>query len=141
MVLGERITAFFQIQAIVYRAHRAFVAGDLQHAERIAAETIPLSVGIGEGRVFAEAMIAACRRLQACDDELVDRFERAASRSQEAWYVSALAALKARSGQLEPAREVLRQLREDGFAIRQSYPWSSAISNPAEAAKVAQTPP
>ncbi len=136
-VLGEHSLAFFQIQAIVYRAHRAFLAGDLQRAERIAGETVPLSVGIGAGRVFAEAMIAACRRLQACDDELIDRFERAASRSQEAWYVCALAALKARSGQLEPSREILRQLREDGFAVRQIYPWSSAISDLAEAAEVA----
>ena len=139
-VLGEHSLAFFQIQAIVYRAHRAFLAGDLQRAERIAAETVPLSVGIGAGRVFAEAMVAACRRLQAGDDELVDRFERAASRSQEAWYVCALAALKARSGQLEPSREILLQLREDGFAIRQIYPWSSAISDLAEAAEVAHDP-
>ena len=136
-VLGEHSLAFFQIQAIVYRAHRAFLSGELQRAERIAAETVPLSVGIGAGRVFAGSITAACRRLQARDAELVDRVERAARRSQETWYRCALAALQARSGRLEPARQTLRQLRKDGFAIRQIYPWSSAVSDLAEAAEVA----
>jgi DNA-binding CsgD family transcriptional regulator len=136
-VLGEHSLAFFQIQAIVYRAHRAFLAGDLQRAERIAAECDPLSVGIGAGGVFAGSIIGACRRLQARDHELLERLERAAGRSRETWYRCTLAATHARSGQIDAASHILRQLRNDGFPIRQIYPWSSAVSDLADAAEVA----
>jgi hypothetical protein len=135
-LLGDHSLGFFQIQTINHRANRAYLAGDLARAEAISAETVPLSVGIGAGRVFAESTVVACRRLQARDDELVARFERAARRSSDAWYRCSLAAAYARSGQLEPARETLRQLRLEGFAIRKIYPWSVAISDLAEAAEL-----
>jgi DNA-binding CsgD family transcriptional regulator len=135
-LLGDHSLGFFQIQTINHRAIRAYLAGDLARAEAISAETIPLSVGIGAGRVFAESTVVACRRLQARDDELIGRFERAARRSKDAWYRCSLAAAYARSGQLEPARAALRELRLEGFAIRKIYPWSVAISDLAEAAEL-----
>jgi DNA-binding CsgD family transcriptional regulator len=135
-LLGDRSLGFFQIQTIMHRAHRAYLAGELARAEAIAAETVPLSLGIGAGRVFAESTVAACRRLQARDDELVARLERGARRSSEAWYRCSLAACCARSGQLDPARATLRQLRVEGFTIRKIYPWSVAVSDVAEAAEI-----
>jgi DNA-binding CsgD family transcriptional regulator/predicted secreted protein len=135
-LLGDHSLGFFQIQTIMHRAHRAYLAGELASAEAIAAGTVPLSQGIGAGRVFAESAVAACRRLQARDDELVARFERGARRSSDAWYRCSLAASYARNGQLDPARATLRQLRVEGFAIRKIYPWSVAVSDVAEAAEI-----
>ena len=135
-VLGDHSLGFFQIQVINHRANRAYLEGDLAAAEAIAAETVPLSMGIGAGRVFAEWAIVASRRLQARDEELLARYGRAASRSSDAWYRCSLAAVQARSGQLDDARSTLDVLRDEGFPIRQIYPWSVAVSDLAEAAEV-----
>ena len=135
-LLGDRSLGFFQIQAIVFEAHRAYLAGDLARAEDIAQRTLPWSLGIGAGRVHAESMVSANRRLQARDDEMVARFERGASRSTDAWYRCSLAAAQARSGRLADARRTLRSLRAERFPIRRIYPWSIAVSDLAEAAEV-----
>ena len=135
-MLGDHSLGFFQIQVINHRANRAYLAGDLAAAEALAAETVPLSMGIGAGRVFAEWAIVASRRLQARDGELLARYGRAASRSSDAWYRCSLAAVQARSGRLDDARSTLDVLRDEGFPIRQIYPWSVAVSDLAEAAEV-----
>ena len=140
-VLGDHSLGFFQIQAINHRANRAYLEGDLAAAEAIAAETVPLSMGIGAGRVFAEWAIVASRRLRARDEELLARYSRAASRSPEPWYRCSLAAIQARSGRLDDARATLDVLRDEGFPIRQIYPWSVAVSDLAEAAEVTSEAP
>ncbi len=135
-LLGDHSLAFFQIQVINHRANQALLAGEFATAEAIAAETVPLSMGIGAGRVFAESTIVATRRLQARDEELLARFERAASRSSDAWYRCSLAAVQARTGRLDAARATLGQLRAERFPIRRIHPWSVAVSDLAEAAEV-----
>jgi DNA-binding CsgD family transcriptional regulator/tetratricopeptide (TPR) repeat protein len=135
-LVGEHSLAFFQILVVNHRANRALLAGDLDAAEAIAAQTVPLSRGMGAGRVFAESAVVANPRLQARDEDLLARFERAASRSSDAWYRCSLAAVQARSGGLEAARATLRRLCEEGFPIRRIYPWSVAVSDLAEAAEV-----
>ena len=134
--LGDHSLGFFQIQVINHRANRAYLEGDLAAAEAIAAETVPLSMGIGAGRVFAEWATVASRRLQGRDEELLARYGRAASRSSDAWYRCSLAAVQARSERLDDARATLDVLRDEGFPIRQIYPWSVAVSDLAEAAEV-----
>ncbi len=134
--LGDHSLGFFQIQVINHRANRAYLEGDLAAAEAIAAETVPLSMGIGAGRVFAQWATVASRRMQARDEELLARYGRAAGRSSDAWYRCSLAAVQARSGQLDDARSTLDVLRDEGFPIRQIYPWSVAVSDLAEAAEV-----
>jgi hypothetical protein len=139
-LLGERSLGFFRLQAISHQANRAFLAGDLVRAEGVAESTVPLSRGIGAGRVFAESTIVAIRRLQARDGELVPRYERAASRSTDAWYRCSLAAARARSGRTSDALLTMRSLFDEGFPIREIYPWSVAVSDLAEAAEVAGAP-
>ena len=136
-LLGERGLGFFRLQAINFQANRAFLTGDLARSEEWAALTVPLSQGIGAGRVYAESTIVANRRLQNRDGELVARFERAAARSNDAWYRCSLAAVQARSGRTADARAMLDGLREEGYPIRQIYPWSLAVTELAEAAEVA----
>lgn len=136
-LLGDRNLGFFRLQAINYEANRAFLAGNLLLAEELAELTVPISVGIGAGRVYAESTIVALRRLQARDGELVARFQRAALRSSDAWYRCSLAAVQARSGQTASARDTLDGLREEGFPVREIYPWSIAVTDLAEAAEVA----
>ena len=134
--LGEHSLAFFRVQTINHRANRAFLAGDLAGAESIVAETVPLSVGMGAGRVFAESATVGNRRLQGREAELIPRFERAAQRSSDAWYRCTLAALQARSGREDAARATLQRLRDEGFPIRKIYPWAVAVTDLAEAAEV-----
>lgn len=136
-MLGERSLAFFQLQAANYQANRAFLAGDLARAEELASLTVPLSLGIGAGRVYYESTIVATRRLQSRDGELVARFERAAGRSDDAWYRCTLAAVQARCGDVTDARTTMAALRDEQFPIRQIYPWSLAVTDLAEAAEVA----
>jgi DNA-binding CsgD family transcriptional regulator len=136
-LLGDRSLGFFQVQAIGYQASRAFLRGDLAEAEELAALTLPWSIGIGAGRVYAESMTVANRRLQARDEELLSRFERGAARSNDAWYRCSLAAVQARTGRLAEARTTLARLRHEGFPIRPIYPWSVAVTDLAEAAEVA----
>jgi DNA-binding SARP family transcriptional activator len=135
-LLGDRDLGFFRMQALNHPANRAFLAGDLAAAEELSELTVPWSVGIGAGRLFAESAIVANRRLQGRDDELLSRFERAAARSSDAWYRCALAAVQARSGRTADARATLARLREEGFRIREIYPWSMAVTDLAEAAEV-----
>jgi hypothetical protein len=85
-------------------------------------------------------MTVANRRLQARDEELVPRFERAAARSNDAWYRCSLAAVQARAGRLAEARTTLERLRREGFPVRPIYPWSVAVTDLAEAAEVAAVP-
>jgi DNA-binding CsgD family transcriptional regulator len=139
-LLGQHSLAFFQLQAINYRANRAFLVGDLERAEELAAGTVPLSLGIGAGRVFAEGTIVANRRLQGRDHELVARYERATKRSSDAWYRCALAAAQARSGQIDTAAVTLTSVQDEGFPIREIYPWCVAVTDLAEAAEVAGVP-
>ncbi len=139
-LLGERSLGFFRLQAINYQANKAFLAGDLARSEELAELTVPLSLGIGAGRVYAESTIVVNRRLQARDDELAARLERAAARSTDAWYRCSLAAVQARSGRIADARATMAGLREDGFPIREIYPWSVAVTDLAEAAEVAGEP-
>jgi DNA-binding CsgD family transcriptional regulator len=136
-LLGERSLAFFRLQAMSFQATRAFLAGDLAQAEDQAGRSVPLSIGIGAGRVYAESMVVSIRRLQARDDELVDRYTRAAARSSDAWYRCSLAAAQARSGHIVDARATLTALREERFPLREIYPWSVAVTDLAEAAEVA----
>jgi DNA-binding CsgD family transcriptional regulator len=135
-LLGDRSLGYYQIQLINYHATRAFLDGALDRAEEVIADTVPLSIGIGAGRVFAESMVAANRRLQGRHGELVARFERAAARSSDAWYRCCLAAALARAGRIDDACSRLRQLREEGFPIREIHPWSIAITELAEAAEL-----
>lgn len=139
-LLGDRSLGFFQIQTTVHQAFRAYLRGDLAEAEEVAARTAPWSIGIGAGRVYAESMTVANRRLQGRDDELLARFERAAARSDDAWYRCSLAAVQARTGRLAEARTTLQRLREAAFPVRQIYPWSVAVTDLAEAAEVAGVP-
>ncbi len=139
-LLGDRSLGFFQLQAINHQAVRAFLDGDLVQAEELAELTVPLSVGIGAGRVYAEGIIVANRRLQGRDEDLHARFARAASRSNDAWYRCSLAAVQARTGRLAEARTTLERLREEAFPIRPIYPWSVAVTDLAEAAEVAGVP-
>jgi DNA-binding SARP family transcriptional activator len=139
-LLAERSLAFFRLQAMGYEANQAFLAGDLARAEELAELTVPWSRGIGAGRVYAESMIVTNRRLQARDTELVARFERAAARSKDAWYRCSLAAVQARSGRIAEARSTMEELRDEGFPIREIYPWSVAVTDLAEAAEVAEAP-
>ncbi|MGH9133211.1 MAG: ATP-binding protein, partial [Ilumatobacteraceae bacterium] len=111
-LLGDRSLGFFQLQAISYQANRAFLAGDLAGSEELAELTVPLSLGIGAGRVYAESTIVTNRRLQNRDGELVARYERAAARNSDAWYRCSLAAVQARSGRIEDARATLSRLRQ-----------------------------
>ena len=115
-LLGERSLGFFRVQALNHDANRAFLAGDLARAEELAERTVPWSVGIGAGRVYVESTIVANRRLQSRDEELLARFERAASRSDDAWYRCSLAAVQARSGRLAS------RPRHDGGAARGGLP-------------------
>jgi hypothetical protein len=124
------------MQALNHPANRAFLAGDLAGAEELVELTVPWSVGIGAGRMFAEATIVANRRLQGRDAEVRSRFERAAMRSTDAWYRCSLAAVQARAGSIEAARQTLAELRAEGFPIREIYPWSIAVTDLAEAAEV-----
>ena len=103
-LLGDRNLGYYQILLLNHHATRAYLAGELDRAEEAVAATVPLSLGIGAGRVFAESTIAANRRLQGRHDELVARFERAAARSSDAWYRCCLAAVLARSGRHDQAR-------------------------------------
>ncbi len=139
-LLGDRSLGFFRLQAINHQANRAFLAGDLARSEELAELTVPLSLGIGAGRVFAEATTVVNRRLQARDDELVARFERAAARSTDAWYRCSLAAVQARSGRIADALATMGGLRQEGFPLREIYPWSIAVTDLAEAAEVAGEP-
>ena len=139
-LLGDRNLGFFRLQGMNHVANRAFLAGELDRAEELAARTVPLSLGIGAGRVYAEATVVANRRLQARDGELVARFERAAARSSDAWYRCSLAAVQARSGRTDDARGTLDGLRDEGYPIREIYPWSMAVTDLAEAAEVADEP-
>jgi DNA-binding SARP family transcriptional activator len=136
-LLGERELGFFRLQALNHRANRAFLAGDLARSEELAELTVPWSRGIGAGRVYAESTVVVTRRLQARDEELLSRFERAATRSSDAWYRCSLAAVQARAGRLDEARATLRELRDAGFPIRRIYPWSVAVTDLAEAAELA----
>lgn len=139
-MLGERSLAFFQLQAANHQANRAFLSGDLARAEELAALTVPLSLGIGAGRVYSESTLVATRRLQSRDGELVARFERAAGRSNDAWYRCTLAAVQARGGDVVDARITMAALRDEQFPIRQIYPWSLAVTDLAEASEVAADP-
>ena len=139
-LLGERSLGFFRVQALNHDANRAFLAGDLDRAEELAERTVPWSRGIGAGRVYVESTIVANRRLQSRDEELLARFERAASRSDDAWYRCSLAAVQARSGRLAAARDTMAALREERYRIREIYPWSVAVTDLAEAAEVAERP-
>ena len=135
-LLGDRSLGYYQIQVINHHANRAYLAGDLDGAEEVIAATVPLSIGIGAGRVFSESTIAGNRRLQGRHDELVARFERAAGRSSDPWYRCCLAAVQARSGRIDEARATLEQLRAEQFPIREIHPWSVAVTELAEAAEV-----
>ena len=135
-LLGDRSLGYYQIQVINHHANRAYLAGDLDGAEEVIAATVPLSIGIGAGRVFSESTIAGNRRLQGRHDELVARFERAAGRSSDPWYRCCLAAVQSRSGQIDEARATLEQLRAEQFPIREIHPWSVAVTELAEAAEV-----
>jgi hypothetical protein len=135
-LLGDRDLGFFRMQALNHPANRAFLAGDLAGAEELVELTVPWSVGIGAGRLFAEATIVANRRLQGRDAEVRSRFERAAMRSTDGWYRCSLAAIQARGGDAVAARETLGALRVEGFSIREIYPWSIAVSDLAEAAEI-----
>jgi hypothetical protein len=135
-LLGDRELGFFRLQALNHRANRAFLAGDLARSEELAELTVPWSRGIGAGRVYAESTIVVTRRLQSRDEELLSRFERAATRSTDAWYRCSLAAVRARSGRIEEARATMGELRDEGFPIRRIYPWSVAVTDLAEAAEV-----
>ena len=135
-LLGDRTMPFFQIQTIVHRAHLAFLRGELDEAEAIAAESVPMSIGIGAGRVHYTATVSANRRLQGRDRELVDRVQRSASRSDDLWYRCSLAALHARAGDVAAARSMLDDVRAARYAIRRIYPWSASVSDLAEAADV-----
>jgi hypothetical protein len=137
-LLGDRDLGFFRVQALNHPANRAFLAGDLAAAEELVELTVPWSRGIGAGRIYAESTIVANRRLQGRDDELLSRFERAAARSTDAWYRCSLAAVQARAGHLDAARQTLAELRAEGFPIREIYPWSIAVTDLAEAAEVAE---
>jgi AAA ATPase domain/Bacterial regulatory proteins, luxR family len=139
-LLGEHNLGFFRLQAMTYQATRAYLDGDLDRAEDEAGRTLPLSIGIGAGRVYAESMVVSIRRLQARDDELVDRYTRAAARSGDAWYRCSLAAAQARSGRTAAARATMAVLREERFPLREIYPWSVAVTDLAEAAEVAADP-
>jgi hypothetical protein len=68
------------------------------------------------------------------------RFERAVTRSNDAWYRCSLAAVQARGGRTDLARTTLDELRGEGFPIREIYPWSVAVTDLAEAAEVAEIP-
>ena len=48
--------------------------------------------------------------------------------------------MQARSGRIDDARATLDGLRDEGFPIRQIYPWSVAVTDLAEAAEVAGDP-
>ena len=135
-LLGDRDLGFFRMQALNHPANRAFLAGDLAAAEELVELTVPWSVGIGAGRLFAEATIVANRRLQGRDAEVRSRFERAAMRSTDGWYRCSLAAIQARSGDAAAARDTLGALRAEDYPIREIYPWSIAVSDLAEAAEV-----
>lgn len=135
-LLGDRQLAFFQLQALTYPAHRAFLAGDLDEAEALAALTVPLSTGIGAGRVYAESTVVSNRRLQDRDDELVARYERAVARSSDGWYRCSLAAVQARSWRTDAARITLDALRAEAFPIREIYPWPVAVTELAEASEL-----
>jgi DNA-binding CsgD family transcriptional regulator len=139
-VLGEHSLAFFRLQAMTFHATRAFLRGDLARAEEEARRTVPLSIGIGAGRVYAESMVVSIRRLQGRDGELVDRYARAAARSRDAWYRCSLSAAQARSGRIDDARATMAALREERFPLREIYPWSVAVTDLAEAAEVAAVP-
>jgi DNA-binding SARP family transcriptional activator len=139
-LLGDRELGFFRLQALSHRANRAFLAGDLARSEELAELTVPWSRGVGAGRVHAEGTIVVSRRLQARDEELLSRFERAATRSTDAWYRCSLAAVRARTGRLDEALATMRELRDEGFPIRRIYPWSVAVTDLAEAAEVAGAP-
>ena len=135
-LLGERRLGFFRLQAEGRRAVRAFLSGDLDRAEEVAEATVPLSVGIGAGRTFAEGIVVANRRLQGRDEELIGRFQRAVARSDDAWYRCALAAVQARSGRRDDALATLGRLRDEQYPIRPIYPWSVAVTDLAEAAEL-----
>ena len=139
-LLGDTSMVFFQLQATNHRANRALLAGDLARAEELASLTVPLSLGIGADRVYAEATIGVSRRLQNRDGELVARYERAAARSSDAWYRCTLAAVQARSGRVIDARKTMATLQQQHFPIRQIYPWSLAVTDLAEASEVADDP-
>jgi hypothetical protein len=85
-------------------------------------------------------MVVVNRRLQARDDELIARYERAAARSRDAWYRCSLAAVQARSGRIHDARVTMAGLSQEGFPLREIYPWSVAVTDLAEAAEVAGEP-
>jgi hypothetical protein len=138
--LGDRELGFFQLQSLNHRANRAFLAGDLARSEELAELTVPWSRGIGAARIYAESTIVVTRRLQARDEELVPRFERAATRSTDGWYRCSLAAFRARCGRLDEARATIGELRDEGFPIRRIYPWSVAVSDLSEAAEVVGEP-
>ncbi len=98
---------------------------------------MPLSIGIGAGRVFAESTIVANRRLQGAPRR-AGRPVRAGRRvarptpgTGAAWPPSRRAA-----GDSTTARATLDQLRDERFPIREIHPWSVAVTELAEAAEV-----
>ena len=121
-LLGDRDLGFFRMQALNHPANRAFLAGDLAGAEELVELTVPWSVGIGAGRLFAEATIVANRRLQGRDAEVRSRFERAAMRSTDGWYRCSLAAIQARSGDAAAARDTLGALPRRGLPDPRDLP-------------------
>jgi DNA-binding CsgD family transcriptional regulator len=139
-LLGERGLGFFQLLGINHRAQRAFVGGDLTRAEELAEMALPLSMGIGARRSWPEFTIHVIRRLEARDGNLRERYERAARRSSDAAHRCMLAAVQARSGRSDDALSTLGELRDEGFLIAETYTWSLAITELAEAAEVVGDP-
>jgi class 3 adenylate cyclase len=137
-LLGDRSLPFFQLDALVYRATRAYLHGDFERAEEELASMTPLALAIRHPPVvWWGAIVYANRRMQGRDAELVPAIEPIASGDGEvSAYRCSLAAALARAGRLDEAREVLDVFRADGYPVSGSMTWTYSMSELAEAAEV-----
>jgi hypothetical protein len=136
-LLDDRHLPFFQITARIQRASRALLEGDLERAESLAMETVPLAKDINHPPMtWAGTTVASIRRLQGRDAESIGSLERIVSRDGDTTtiYRSVLAAAQARSGSLDDARRNLSMLRDAGYSFPVGYAWTQGMSELAEAA-------
>jgi class 3 adenylate cyclase len=136
-LLDDRHLPFFQITARVQRANRALLDGQLERAEELAMETVPLAKNINHPpATWVATTIATLRRLQGRDAETIGALERIVTRGGDTVtiYRGVLAATQARSGSLDDARRSLCVLRDAGYPFPLGYAWTLAMSELAEAA-------
>ena len=142
-IVGDHRLSFFQLDVLLYRAVRAFLAGDLQRAEGLAFDMVPLARSIGRVYSLVDRFDAprppppsGAGRRAACAGS--NTSSRTVTTSRD--YHRLLAAVQARMGSTTDALDTLVRLRADGFAIPENYPWALAMTELAEAADVAGDP-